>query len=98
MIKGLNLRYLHKNTPTDVLVFDLSGQDKPAYTSADIIISTDRAIRNSKVFGTTPLYELYLYVVHGLLHTLGYDDKTKKQRQIMDRKADKILSTLNLKL
>lgn len=51
----------------------------------DIIISTDAAIQNARKFKTTPAYELGLYVIHGVLHLLGYDDhgpvKTKRMRK-----------------
>ncbi|KPK97483.1 MAG: hypothetical protein AMJ95_08760 [Omnitrophica WOR_2 bacterium SM23_72] len=80
----MNLRFLHKNQPTDVLAFD----------SGEIVVSTDAAIRNAKIFKTEPLYELYLYVVHGLLHILGFKDRTQKQRAHMQQKAEQILGTL----
>ncbi len=64
---------------------------------ADIVVSTDAAIQNARAFKTTPFYELNLYVIHGILHLLGYDDKTSKKRRIMDKKADYILKTQMLK-
>jgi len=85
-IQGFNLKYRHKNRPTDVLVF-------PGQMFADIVISTDTAIRNAKIFKTTQLNELYLYVVHGILHLLGYDDRTQKQRQIMQKKEKEYVNT-----
>ena len=93
-IKRLNLKYLDKNSPTDVLAFDIAWP-KDSNIFADIVISTDRAIANAKSFRTAAMYELYLYVIHGLLHLLGYDDKTAKERKIMENKANQILSTLN---
>jgi probable rRNA maturation factor len=87
-IKELNLRFLHKNRPTDVLAFDMQA-------SYDIVISTDAVVRNSKIFKTTHLYELYLYVVHGMLHLLGYGDKTPRQRQIMRQKEKEYVNTQN---
>ena len=88
-IKELNLEYHHKNAPTDVLTFDLSEKGN---LLADIVVSTDAAIQNAKSFKTTPFYELNLYVIHGILHLLGYDDKTAKGRKIMQYKANKILN------
>lgn len=93
-IRQLNLKYRGKNNPTDVMVFDISESKEETFV--DIVISTDTAIRNAKIFRTSPLYEVYLYVVHGALHILGYDDKNLKQRKIMDAKARRILATLNL--
>lgn len=93
-IKELNLKYLGKNNPTDVIAFDIAGPKSPDKYFADIVISTDRAIDNAKVFHTTPLYELYLYVIHGVLHILGYEDKASMQRKIMQKKEKEILATL----
>jgi probable rRNA maturation factor len=91
-IKALNLKYLHKTEPTDVLAFDLCKSKRSGQMLADIVISTDTATRNSKIFHTTPLYELYLYLVHATLHLLGFDDRNFKQRKIMDREAANILA------
>jgi len=88
----LNLKYLGKNQPTDVLSFDSSGAERKC---ADIIISTQTAIRNAKAFKTTPLFELNLYLVHGLLHILGYDDKTHQQRKLIRRKEKQYVYPTN---
>ncbi len=93
-IKELNLNYLGKNSPTDVIAFDLSENNKAVL--ADIAVSADTAIRNAVIFKTTPLYELYLYIIHGLLHILGYDDARKKEKLIMRKKEEFLLNTLNL--
>ena len=98
-IKKLNLKYLGKNRPTDVLAFDITA-DKGLRRDkifADIVISTDRAIVNARTFKAAPLYELYLYIIHGLLHILGYDDKTKKNRLIMRKKEEFLIKNLKLK-
>lgn len=88
-IRKMNLKYLGRNGPTDVIAFDIShGKDS---ILADIVVSADTAVYNSRLYGTRPLYELYLYVIHGVLHILGYRDKTGRQRQLMDRKAAEIL-------
>lgn len=91
-IRELNLMYRGRDCPTDIISFDNSMNNKEVL--ADIVVSTDTAIRNARVFKTTPLYEVYLYVVHGVLHLLGYDDKTAKQRDIMQKKAESLLSSI----
>jgi probable rRNA maturation factor len=75
-----------------VLAFDMAGRDSNKI-EADIIISSDTAIRNAKIFKTRTAYELNLYVIHGLLHILGYDDRTLKQRKILQKKEDKYAHT-----
>ena len=68
-IKNLNSRFLGKSCATDVLAFENSGFKENI--QADIVVSTQSAFRNSRVFKTTPEYEIQLYVVHGILHILG---------------------------
>ncbi|MDD4980011.1 MAG: rRNA maturation RNase YbeY [Candidatus Omnitrophica bacterium] len=93
-IKGINLKYLKKSYPTDVIAFD-SGDKKRMF--ADIVISAERAVANARTFKTAPHYELYLYAVHGMLHLLGYDDKYARQKLIMDKKTTAILHKLKIK-
>ncbi|MFH1199212.1 MAG: rRNA maturation RNase YbeY [Candidatus Omnitrophota bacterium] len=88
-IRRINAKYLKENKPTDVIAFNLGE-------TADIVVSTDTAIRQAKIFKTSAIYELYLYVVHGVLHISGYDDKTLKERNSMNAKAALILKSLNV--
>lgn len=84
MIMRLNSRFHQRNCPTDVLAFDLSRNNKELI--ADIYVSVDTAIKNSKVFLTSPGYELYLYVIHGMLHISGYDDHKPRDIKAMREK------------
>lgn len=93
-IHRLNARYLGKDNPTDVLAFDMSVRKQHLF--ADIVISTDTAIKNARIFKTSVWYELHLYLIHGVLHLIGYDDKTEKETIAMNKKAVSFLSTLNL--
>ncbi len=85
LIKKFNTKFLKIKSATDVLAFNLS-QKKEKNISADIMISTSAAITNSAKFRTTPNYELLLYVAHGLLHILGYNDQTQTQKKLMHKK------------
>ncbi|MFA5356059.1 MAG: rRNA maturation RNase YbeY [Candidatus Omnitrophota bacterium] len=91
IIRKLNLKYLGHDRPTDVIAFDLSDACRPGKISADIVISCETASANAKRFNTTPSYELYLYVVHGVLHILGYDDRDKRSRARMRLKEEALL-------
>ena len=93
LIRKLNARYLRKNKPTDVLAFDITNSKDKRQLSADIVISSDTAIRNARIFKTTPFYELSLYSIHGLLHLLGYDDHSRKNKKIMRGKELKYVHT-----
>ncbi len=91
-IQEINLKYLCKNSPTDVLSFDLSDNQERIF--AQIIISVDSALRNAEIFKTTPGYEIYLYAVHGILHLLGYDDQKSKDRLIMQKRQEYLCSKI----
>ena len=92
-IRQLNKKYHLRDSSTDVLAFDLSN-DISRSLFADIAISVDTAIRNAKIFRTTPQDEINLYIVHGILHLLGYNDNNSRQRKIMNKKSDQILKNL----
>ena len=93
-MRELNLMYRGQYNPTDVISFDISESNKEIL--ADIVISTDTAIRNAKIFKTTHFYELYLYVIHGILHILGYDDKNVIETKKMEKETNRILTALKL--
>ena len=85
LIKKLNSRFLNTNRATDVLAFNLSAENEPALF-AEIAISAECAIKNSRCFKNLPEKELLLYVAHGVLHILGFNDRTKAQTQLMRSK------------
>ena len=84
-----NIQFLKHDTLTDVITFDYCEEDK---ISGDIFISIDRIEENSGIFEITFLSELDRVMVHGLLHLLGYKDKTKKDALIMNAKEEIYLS------
>jgi probable rRNA maturation factor len=86
-IRPLNRRYKGADRATDVLSFNLGS-------CGQILISSDMALRNSRVFNTALEEELVLYVIHGILHLFGYDDRMPKERSRMSGKQDAILEIL----
>ncbi len=133
-MRKLNKKYLGKDSPTDVLAFDLKDNFTPPHQKAtgvnpqmkkkilkgntqkppcpfkeraglsrgagftslnllgEIFISVEEAKRNSKIFSTDIHEELLLYVIHGLLHLIGFKDKTASQRMRMKKKEKEVLS------
>lgn len=73
-IHRLNREYLQHDEPTDVLSFVLEANEKTL--EGEIVVSVDTAAAAAARFGWTTADELLLYVVHGTLHLLGYDDQT----------------------
>src|SRR5260221_6481654 len=81
-IHVLNKRYLDHDEPTDVLSFPLSepGAKKLA---GELVIGVEVALAQAKERGHDVQAELALYVIHGLLHFCGYDDKTEANAAAM---------------
>jgi probable rRNA maturation factor len=71
-IHELNNRFLSHDEPTDVLSFAL--EQRPGYLEGEIIVSGDTAVSSGSRFGWLAGDELLLYVIHGTLHLVGYDD------------------------
>ena len=92
LIKKLNTKFLKTNSATDVLAFNLGDKKANRLILADIVISTDSAISNARNFKTTSREELLLYVAHGVLHILGFNDHTKAQIQLMRKKENKYVN------
>ena len=80
-----NIQFLNHNTLTDVITFDYC---KGKIVNGDILVSTERVTENSKIYKVNYLTELHRVMVHGLLHLLGYNDKTEKEEQEMQKKED----------
>ncbi len=77
----LNRQYLEHDYPTDVLSFVL--EDDGLQLQGQLIVSVDTAIENAAQYGWSPAEEMLLYVVHGALHLIGYDDQLPEQREAM---------------
>ena len=92
-ITNLNKRYLKKTTPTDVIAFDYSEQEK--VVSGEIYISYQRIKDNAENYNQKIVNEIHRVVIHGVLHLVGYDDITKNQKEIMTQKEDYYLSLLS---
>jgi probable rRNA maturation factor len=91
----LNHRHLNHEGTTDVITFDMQDEEK-SEVEGDIVISWDTADREARRRGHSVSSELALYVVHGALHLLGYDDCTPADSRRMHREEDEILGSLGL--
>ena len=77
----LHRKFLGQSEPTDVLTFQ----------HGEIFISVDTARRHARAFENSLLRELKLYIVHGLLHLQGFDDRTPVEVRKMKKAQEKIL-------
>lgn len=89
----INRTYLSHDYYTDIITFNNS--DLPNKILSDIFISIDRVKENAMDMRVTFEEELHRVMVHGLLHLMQYDDKTKEDQEAMRRKEDTCLSLLS---
>jgi probable rRNA maturation factor len=89
-IKVLHKRFFNTAKTTDVISFDLSDATTKQ-NLFDIIINTDQARRQAAKRGHSVAAETALYLVHGLLHQLGFDDTSDTKAKRMHREEDAIL-------
>jgi probable rRNA maturation factor len=94
-IHRLNLRYLNHDEPTDVLSFPLSEGTTRKLTG-ELVIGAEVARAQAESRGHDVQAELALYVIHGLLHLCGYDDKTAAAAQKMRERERYHLGKLGL--
>lgn len=88
-----NIKYLKHDSLTDIITFNYCEGNK---INCDIMISIDRVKENSSIFESSFLEELYRVMIHGILHLVGYDDKTEKEKNIMRKKEDFYLKKLHI--
>ena len=85
----INIQYLNHNYYTDIITFDLS--DVPREIEGDIYISIDRVKENAKLIHSSFEIELMRVIAHGLVHLIGYKDKTKADSKRMRNKEEECL-------
>ncbi|MFA5271076.1 MAG: rRNA maturation RNase YbeY [Candidatus Omnitrophota bacterium] len=92
-ITKLNRKFFKRNQSTDVISFPLADISTPGYLG-EIVISVEQAKKTCDFYEKKWQEELVLYVIHGILHLVGYDDIKKKERMAMEQKQEEILSGL----
>ena len=93
-ITALNENFLHHEGSTDVITFDYGNSREQSMVVGDVIICVDEAIAQAPRFRSTWQTELVRYVVHGVLHLLGFDDKTSAKRKRMKRREDDLVGRI----
>jgi probable rRNA maturation factor len=82
---NLNREYMKHDYYTDIITFNYS---EGRVVSGDLFISLDRIRDNAKMFNVHYLAELERVVYHGVLHMVGYDDKSKEEAKRMRSRED----------
>lgn len=86
----INQEFLAHNTLTDIVTFDNSEAEDEII--ADIFISIDRVSENAGKYQASIEDELHRVIIHGVLHLVGYKDKSPRQKSVMRKKEDTYLS------
>ena len=89
-IAKLHEEFLNDPDPTDVLSFVL--EHSPQALEGEVVVSADTARALALQYGATAEDELLLYIIHGTLHLVGYDDTTPRKRAIMRQQEQKYLA------
>jgi rRNA maturation RNase YbeY len=87
----INKKFLNHDYYTDIITFDYNESHT---VSGDLIISIDRVKENALIHKCTFQLELYRVIIHGVLHLLGFSDKTEIQRKKMRELENLFLNQL----
>lgn len=93
-IHELNRRFLEHDEPTDVLAFLL--QRTGDRLDGEVVVSADTAAAAAPDYGWSAADELLLYVIHGALHLVGFDDHTPADLEAMRRREREHLARFGL--
>ena len=88
----INKTYLNHETLTDIITFDHSETNNEI--EGDIFISIDRVKENALSYNITFKEELLRIMIHGVLHLIGYKDKSENEKQEMTEREDIYLNKL----
>ena len=87
----VNRKHLNHDYYTDIITFDYTRRNK---ISGELFISEDRIADNAKQNREPLERERSRVVAHGILHLIGFGDKTDEEKFVMRSKEDEILDRL----
>jgi probable rRNA maturation factor len=88
----INQEFLKHDTYTDIISFDYTlGKE----VGGDIFVSIERVLENAEKFNEVFENELHRVMIHGVLHFMGYKDKTKKDKILMRTKENEKISIIS---
>ena len=87
----INNKHLQHNYYTDIITFDYSRGNR---ISGELHISVERVKDNASALGLAYELELLRVIAHGILHLIGFKDKTKEEEAVMRSKEDEVLAYL----
>jgi probable rRNA maturation factor len=95
-IRSLNRRFHHQDCVTDCLAFGYGKSKRSSVEGGplhlgDVVISLDRTRVHARKWKQRFQHELWRYVIHGILHLVGYRDNTARNRGRMEKRQESIL-------
>jgi probable rRNA maturation factor len=97
-ISELNLQYLNRNGPTNVIAFPMQEGDCSGINpniAGDVVISVDTAKRESREAQMDINERIDQLLVHGILHLFGYDhENTEEEEMVMEKKAVELMGVI----
>ena len=100
-IRELNRKFRKKNRVTDVLAFGMREGEQIGLEIdylGDVYVCLDQAKRQAKEYDVSLIEEVHRLVAHGILHLLGYEHKTKKQKEKMKKLEDYFIAQMRGKI
>lgn len=110
-IHEINRQYLGHDYPTDVISFLLECEpaegESPVHQpdilrgrgkklEGEVVLSTETARKEAENFGWSPREEVVLYLIHGLLHLVGYDDLSSTEQSVMRARERAMLGLFHI--
>ncbi len=90
----MNKQYLNHDYYTDIITFDYVEDN---VISGDLFISFDRIVDNAEELDIELIKEVYRVVFHGVLHLVGYKDKTDEEQNLMTEKENYYLGEVDFR-
>ncbi len=97
-MSAAHLKHLGDPSTTDVMTFDMADGASAGtkVLDADVLICLDEADRQAALRRHAPQLEVLLYIVHAILHCLGYDDHSRASARAMHEREDEVLSAIGV--
>ena len=94
IFRRLNKQFLNSSSTSDCLSFNLSDKTCESTKHFELVVNGEMAVKQAELRGHSSEAESALYITHGLLHQLGFNDSTENKAKKMHNAGDEILQQL----